>query len=149
MPDLGVHDADFSVHDAPISAFTMRRLPQAIEYFDGVPRRVVYDNLKRVVLHHIGTTVQFNPNFLPFAGYYLFEPLAAPVRLSRVQGARRTRYVRQSFYYGRRCLMTPSPSSPSSTCSASSISSTPPPSSIPPPRRRSLVTTRQPPRSTI
>ena len=41
------------------------------------PLRVVYDNLKSVVLHHIGSTVQFNPHFLPFAGHYLFEPLAA------------------------------------------------------------------------
>lgn len=74
-----------------------------LEYFGGTPRRVVYDNLKSVVLHHIGRTVQFNPHFLPFAGHYLFEPLAAPVRYPEFKGRveHGVRFVRQSFYYGR------------------------------------------------
>lgn len=76
---------------------------EALEYFGGTPRRVVYDNLKSVVLHHIGRTVQFNPNFLPFAGHYLFEPVAAPVRYPEFKGRveHGVRYIRQSFYYGR------------------------------------------------
>ena len=49
---------------------------RALEYFGGVPRRILYDNLKSVVLHHIGSTVQFNPRFLFFAGHHLFEPNA-------------------------------------------------------------------------
>ena len=74
-----------------------------LEYFGGTPRRVVYDNLKSVVLHHVGSVVQFNPNFLPFAGHYLFEPVAAPVRYPEFKGRveHGVRYVRQSFYYGR------------------------------------------------
>lgn len=57
-----------------------------LEYFGGTPKRVVYDNLKSVVLHHVGRTVQFNQNFLPLAGHYLFEPLAAPVRYPEFKG---------------------------------------------------------------
>jgi hypothetical protein len=74
-----------------------------LEYFGGTPKRVVYDNLKSVVLHHVCRTVQFNQNFLPFAGHYLFEPLAAPVRYPEFKGRveHGVRYIRQSFYYGR------------------------------------------------
>jgi transposase len=53
---------------------------RALAFFGGVPKRILYDNLKSVVLHHIGSTIQFNPRFLDFAGHYLFEPNAAPVR---------------------------------------------------------------------
>jgi transposase len=76
---------------------------RAFEYFRGVPRKILYDNLKSVVLHHIGSTVQFNQTFLGFAGHYLFEPTAAPPRYpeakGRVEGA--IRYIRHSFFYGR------------------------------------------------
>lgn len=92
---------DFSF-DQRLDTF-MRLHRRALEYFGGVPKRVVYDNLKSVVLHHVGNTVQFNPNFLPFAGHYLFEPLAAPVRYPEFKGRveHGVRYVRHSFFYGR------------------------------------------------
>ena len=38
----------------------LRMHERAFAFFGGVPRRVLYDNLKSVVLHHIGATVQFN-----------------------------------------------------------------------------------------
>jgi len=76
---------------------------QALEFFRGVPRRVVYDNLKSVVLHHIGSTVQFNPRFLAFAGHYLFEPLAAPKQYPEFKGRveASVKFIRHSFFYGR------------------------------------------------
>jgi transposase len=81
----------------------LRMHQRAFAAFGGVPNRVLYDNLKSVVLHHIGSTVQFNPTFLAFAGHYLFEPNAAPVRYpqakGRVEGA--VRYLRHGFFYGR------------------------------------------------
>ncbi len=49
-------------------------------------RKLLYDNLKTVVLHHVGNTVQFNPAFLAFAEHYLFEPVAAPVRYPQAKG---------------------------------------------------------------
>jgi transposase len=76
---------------------------RAFDYFGGVPQKILYDNLKTVVLSHVGSTVQFNPTFLGFAGHYLFEPTAAPPRYpqakGRVEGA--IRYIRHAFFYGR------------------------------------------------
>ena len=76
---------------------------RALDFFGGVPRRILYDNLKSVVLHRLGATVQFNPRFLAFAGHYLFEPVAAPVRYPEAKGRVESavRYLRQSFFYGR------------------------------------------------
>jgi transposase len=59
---------------------------RAFEFFQGVPHKILYDNLKTVVLHHLGSTVQFNPTFLAFAGQYLFEPTAAPPRYPQAKG---------------------------------------------------------------
>lgn len=76
---------------------------RALEHFGGVPQRILYDNLKSVVLHHVGSTVQFNPRFLSFAGHYLFEPTAAPVRYPEAKGRVESaiKYIRHSFFYGR------------------------------------------------
>jgi transposase len=88
--------------DQRMETFTLMHR-RALEYFGGVPRKILYDNLKSVVLHHVGTTVQFNPRFLAFAGHYLFEVAAAPVRYpeakGKVEGA--IKYLRHSFFYGR------------------------------------------------
>ncbi len=91
---------DFSL-DQKIETFcAMHR--RAFEFFGGVPQKILYDNLKTVVLHHVGATVQFNPTFLGFAGRYLFEPTAAPPYYpqakGRVEGS--IRYIRHSFFYG-------------------------------------------------
>jgi len=76
---------------------------RAFVFFGGVPQKLLYDNLKSVVLHHAGSIVQFNPTFLSFAGQYLFEPTAAPPRYpqakGRVEGA--IRFLRHAFFYGR------------------------------------------------
>jgi transposase len=92
---------DFSLDQRTETFCAMHRC--AFEFFGGVPHKILYDNLKTVVLHHVGTTIQFNPAFLSFAGQYLFEPTAAaphyPEAKGRVEGA--IRYVRHSFFYGR------------------------------------------------
>jgi transposase len=92
---------DFSFDQKMDTFLRMHR--RALEFFDGVPRRILYDNLKSVVLHHVGATVQFNPRFLEFAGHYLFEPTAAPVRYPEAKGRVESsiKYIRQSFFYGR------------------------------------------------
>jgi len=58
---------------------------RALEFFGGAPKKILYDNLKSVVLHHVGSTIQFNPRFLVLAGHYLFEP-TAPVRYPETKG---------------------------------------------------------------
>jgi len=92
---------DFSLDQQMETFCRMHR--RALEFFGGVPRRIVYDNLKSVVLHHVGSTVQFNPRFLAFAGHYLFEATAAPVRYPQFKGRVEAsiKYIRQSFFYGR------------------------------------------------
>lgn len=92
---------DFSLDQRMETFLAMHR--RALEYFGGVPKRVLYDNLKSVVLHHVGSTVQFNPRFLGFAGHYLFEPTAAPVRYPEAKGRVESaiKYIRHSFFYGR------------------------------------------------
>ena len=92
---------DFSL-DMRMDTF-LRMHQRAFAFFGGIPQRVIYDNLKSVVLHHIGTTVQFNPAFLSFAGHMLFEPVAAPVRYPQAKGnvENAIKYLRSSFFYGR------------------------------------------------
>lgn len=92
---------DFAL-DMRLDTF-LRMHERAFEMFGGVPKKCLYDNLKSVVLHHVGSVVQFNPSFLQYAGHNLFEATAAPVRYpqakGRVEGA--IKYVRHSFFYGR------------------------------------------------
>ena len=50
---------------------------QAFAYFGGVPKRMVYDNLKTVVdAIFVGKERRFNRRFLTLANHYLFEPVA-------------------------------------------------------------------------
>lgn len=50
---------------------------QAFAFFGGVPKRMVYDNLKTVVdAIFVGKNRQFNRRFLTLANHYLFEPVA-------------------------------------------------------------------------
>src|SRR5258708_14046334 len=47
----------------------------------GVPRVLLYDNLKSAVLERQGEAIRFHPTLLAFAGHYRFEP--RPVADSR------------------------------------------------------------------
>lgn len=47
----------------------------AFRFFGGIPKKILYDNLKTVVLSRVGRDIRFNPKFLDFAGYHLFEPV--------------------------------------------------------------------------
>lgn len=72
---------------------------QAFHRWQGVPRRLAYDNLKSVVLDRVGNAIRFNPQLLAFAGHYRYEPRpVAPYRgneKGRVERA--IRYVRDNF----------------------------------------------------
>jgi transposase len=46
----------------------------AFSYFGGVPRRILYDNMKTVVIDRSGDFVRFNRPFLEFTSWYCFEP---------------------------------------------------------------------------
>ena len=50
---------------------------QAFAFFGGVPKRMVYDNLKTVVeAVFVGKERRFNRRFMTLANHYLFEPVA-------------------------------------------------------------------------
>jgi transposase len=72
---------------------------EAFARWSGVPRTILYDNLKSVVLDRIGDAIRFNPQLLAFAGHYRYEPRpVAPYRgneKGRVERA--IRYVRDNF----------------------------------------------------
>lgn len=75
----------------------------AFKYLGGVPRKILYDNLKSVVLSRDLDSIQFNPNHLEFAGHYRFKPVACNVRSGWEKGRveRNIRYIRDSFFGGR------------------------------------------------
>jgi len=78
----------------------------AFASFGGVPRVLLYDNLKSAVTQRIGDAIVFNPNLLAFAGHYCYEPRpCAPYRgneKGRVE--RGIRDVRESFFPARTWL---------------------------------------------
>ena len=88
--------------DAQMSNF-LRGHVAAFRAFGGVPRVLLYDNLKSVVLKRHGATVVFNPNFIPFFRHYGFEPRAAAPRRGSDKGRveRGIRFVRSSFFAAR------------------------------------------------
>ena len=53
----------------------------AFEEIGGVPRVILYDNLRSAVLERQGDVIRFNPTLLDFAGHYRFKP--KPVALAR------------------------------------------------------------------
>ena len=75
----------------------------AFHYFQGVAKKIRYDNLKSVVLTRLGPSIQFNRRFLDFAAHHLFDPSVCNVRSphekGRVENA--VKYVKNNFLAGR------------------------------------------------
>ena len=69
----------------------------------GVPKVVLYDNLRSAVLERRGEAIRFHPTLLALSAHYRFEPRpVAPARgneKGRVERA--IRYIRESFFAGR------------------------------------------------
>src|SRR5665213_2300311 len=75
----------------------------AFEWFEGVPQRVLYDNMKTVILsrHTYGPGLhRFQPAFLDFAHHYGFLPQVCRPYRAKTKGKveRFIRYLRYSFY---------------------------------------------------
>ena len=89
-------------HDMQRSSF-LRGHVDAFEFFGGVPRQSMYDNLKSACIEREGRAIRFNESLLELASHYGYEPvLAAPARgneKGRVERA--IRYVRTSFFAAR------------------------------------------------
>lgn len=75
----------------------------AFDAFGGVPRTLLYDNLKSAVLEREGDLVRFNPRILELAGHYHFAPKPCAVARGNEKGRveRRVRDLRDSFFAAR------------------------------------------------
>lgn len=75
----------------------------SLEFFGGVPRVFLYDNLKSAVLQRQGSAIHFNPRLLELSGHYHFEPRPVGVARGNEKGRveRAIRYIRESFFAAR------------------------------------------------
>jgi transposase len=75
----------------------------AFAAWNGVPRIVLYDNLRSAVLERQGEAIRFNPALLDFAGHYRYEPRPVAVARGNEKGRveRAIRFVRDSFFAAR------------------------------------------------
>jgi hypothetical protein len=75
----------------------------AFQAWGGLPRVLLYDNLKSAVLERQGTAIRFHPTLLAFAAHYRFEPRPVAVARGNEKGRveRAIRYVRDSFFAAR------------------------------------------------
>jgi transposase len=75
----------------------------AFDFFGGVPRVLLYDNLKSAVLERAGDAIRFHPTLLELSAHYHYLPRpVAPARgneKGRVERA--IRYIRDSFFPAR------------------------------------------------
>ncbi len=75
----------------------------AFTAWNGLPRVLLYDNLKSAVLERQGDAIRFHPTLLAFAGHYRYEPRPVAVARGNEKGRveRAIRYVRESFFAAR------------------------------------------------
>ena len=64
--------AEFTLNQK--TAIFLRCHERAFEYFGGIPRIILYDNLKSVVLDRRGKDIRFSKDVLDFSGFYCYEP---------------------------------------------------------------------------
>ena len=78
----------------------------AFKYFGGIPKKILYDNLKLVVLSRLGTDVRFNPKFMEFSGIHGFEPVLCNPARGNEKGKVESgiHYVRSGLLAGREPL---------------------------------------------
>jgi transposase len=83
--------------------FFARGHVEAFAFFGGVPRVLLYDNLKSAVLERHGDAIRFNPRLLELAAHYRFEPRPVAVARGNEKGRveRAIRYVRDAFFAAR------------------------------------------------
>lgn len=76
---------------------------EAFAFFGGVPRVLLYDNLKSAVIERMGDAIRFNETLLSFASHHGFEarPVAPYRGNEKGRVERAIRYVRDSFFPAR------------------------------------------------
>lgn len=76
---------------------------RAFDAWSGLPRILLYDNLRSAVLERRGDQIHFHPRLLDLCSHYHFAPRACQVRAGNQKGRveRAVLYVRESFWAGR------------------------------------------------
>lgn len=76
----------------------------AFAFFGGMPRVILYDNLKSAVLERIGDIVRFHPEIVSLSGFFHYEARPVAPRRGNEKGRveRRIQDVRRSFFAGRK-----------------------------------------------
>jgi len=89
--------------DAQMANF-LRGHQGAFAAWGGLPRVLLYDNLKSAVLERRGDAIRFHPTLLELAAHYRFEPRPVAVARGNEKGRveRAIRYVRDSFFAARK-----------------------------------------------
>ncbi len=88
--------------DARMSNF-LRGHEAAFRAWGGLPRVLLYDNLKSAVLERQGEAIRFHPTLLEFAAHYRFEPRPVAVARGNEKGRveRAIRFIREGFFAAR------------------------------------------------
>ncbi len=89
--------------DQSLESF-LRGHVEAFTAVGGVPRSLLYDNLKSVVLERVGDHIRYHPRLLELAGHYHFAPKpCAPYRGNeKGKVERQIQYLRHAFFAARR-----------------------------------------------
>ena len=88
--------------DQQIESFIRGHI-NAFDDWKGVPRVLLYDNLRSVILERRGDAVHFNPRFVQMQSHYHFQAKPCQVRAAQQKGRveRAIRYIRDSFFAAR------------------------------------------------
>ena len=88
--------------DARMSNF-LRGHEAAFKAWNGLPRVLLYDNLKSAVLERREAAIRFHPTLLALSAHYHFEPRPVAVARGNEKGRveRAIRYIRESFFAAR------------------------------------------------
>ena len=80
-----------------------RGLVNALTFFGGSPRNLIFDNLKSAVLNGSGRSACFHPEFLALCGYFCMQPLPCARRDPESKGIveATVRYVKHNALTGR------------------------------------------------
>ncbi len=80
--------------------FFVRGHVEAFADFGGVPRVLLYDNLKGAVLERHGDAIRFHPTLLAMSAHYRFEARPVAVARGNEKGRveRAIRYIREAFF---------------------------------------------------
>lgn len=80
-----------------------RGLVNALTFFGGSPRQVIFDNLKAAVLNGSGRHACLHPEFLALCGYFCLQPIACTARDPESKGITEAgvRYVKRNALAGR------------------------------------------------